>query len=41
VEPDLRLDSPVVRVNGFALMAGVTVQRRPMPGPRKGSILGR
>jgi hypothetical protein len=41
VEPDLRLDSPVVRVNGFALMAGVTVQRRPMPGPRKGGILGR
>lgn len=35
VEADLGPDSPVVRVNGFALMAGVTVQRRPMPGQGK------
>ena len=28
-------DSPLVRVTGFALMAGVTVQRRPMPGQRR------
>lgn len=41
VEPDLGPDSPVVRVNGFALMAGVTVQRRPMPGTRKRRLLGR
>ena len=33
VEPRLGPDSPVVRVKGIALMAGVTVQRRPMPGP--------
>jgi len=32
VAPQLGPDSPVVRVKGFALMAGVTVQRRPMPG---------
>ncbi len=42
VEPDLGPDSPVVRVNGFALMAGVTVQRRPMPGDgRRRRLLGR
>lgn len=35
VEADLGPDSPIVRVNGFALMAGVTVQRRPMPGDGK------
>ncbi|MGH3362763.1 MAG: DUF1707 SHOCT-like domain-containing protein [Nocardioides sp.] len=38
VAPALGPDSPTVRVKGFALMAGVTVQRRPMPGqksPRK------
>ena len=32
VAPDLGPDSPTVRVKGVALMAGVTVQRRPMPG---------
>ena len=31
VAPVLGPDSPVVRVKGFALMAGVTVRRRPMP----------
>jgi hypothetical protein len=40
VEAQLGPDSPVVRVNGLALMAGVTVQRRPMPGERKRRILG-
>lgn len=40
VEPRLGPDSPVVRVNGFALMAGVTVQRRPQPGVRKRRMLG-
>ena len=33
VSPVLGPDSPTVRVKGVALMAGVTVQRRPMPGP--------
>lgn len=32
-EPQLGPDSPVVRVKGVALMAGVTVQRKPMPRP--------
>ena len=33
---ELTAGSPVVRVKGLALMAGVTVQRKPMPGePRK------
>lgn len=42
VEADLGPDSPIVRVNGFALMAGVTVQRRPMPGEGKvRRLLGR
>ena len=31
-EPEIGPDSPVVRVTGFALMAGVSVRRRPMPG---------
>lgn len=35
VEADLGPDSPVVRVTGLSLMAGVTVQRRPMPGERR------
>ncbi|MBJ7530320.1 MAG: hypothetical protein JHD04_12480, partial [Nocardioides sp.] len=35
-EPDLRADSPVVRVRGLALMGAVTVVRKPMPGePRR------
>lgn len=33
VVPQLGPDSPVVRVKGFALMAGVTVQRKATPGP--------
>ena len=40
VAPELGPDSPVVRVNGFALMAGVTVQRRPAAGPRRRRMLG-
>ena len=32
VEAEIGPDSPVVRVTGFALMAGVSVRRRPMPG---------
>ena len=35
VQPELGPDSPLVRVTGFALMAAVTVQRRPMPGQRR------
>ena len=35
VTPDLRPDSPVVRVRGMALMAGVNVQRKAMPGEKK------
>jgi hypothetical protein len=42
VQPELGPDSPLVRVTGFALMAGVTVQRRPMPGQgrRRRRMLG-
>ena len=40
VAPDLGPDSPVVRVTGFALMAGVTVQRRPAIGTRRRRMLG-
>jgi hypothetical protein len=39
VEPNLTADSPTVRVKGVALMAGVTVQRRPMPGQKR-TMLG-
>ena len=35
VEPQLTADSPVVRVKGVALMAGVTVTRKPPPGQQK------
>ena len=35
VAPTIRPESPVVRVKGIALMAGVSVQRRPMPNPRR------
>jgi Domain of unknown function (DUF1707) len=35
VEPELDGASPVVRVKGVALMAGVTVTRKPMPGEAK------
>ncbi len=41
VEPEIGPDSPVVRVTGFALMAGVTVQRRRMPGSRRRRAIGR
>lgn len=41
VEPEIGPDSPVVRVTGFALMAGVTVQRRRMPGSRRSKAVGR
>jgi hypothetical protein len=36
VEPEIGPDSPVVRVTGLALMAGVAVQRRPMPDEDSG-----
>jgi hypothetical protein len=41
VEADVGPESPVVRVTGLALMAGVTVQRREMPGSRRRRALGR
>jgi Domain of unknown function (DUF1707) len=41
VPPVLGPDSPTVRVKGVALMAGVTVQRRPMPGPPRRRSLHR
>jgi hypothetical protein len=41
VEPDLRPDSPVVRVRGLALMGTVAVTRKPMPGERVRRLLGR
>jgi len=36
VTSQVTADSPVVRVKGVALMAGVTVTRKPMPGEEKG-----
>jgi hypothetical protein len=41
VEAQLGPDSPIVRVKGFALMAGVTVVRRPMPGEERRKRLPR
>ena len=39
VDADLTADSPIVRVKGLALMAGVTVQRRPSRDtPRRGML---
>jgi hypothetical protein len=35
VEAQIGPDSPTVRVKGVALMAGVTVKRRPMPGEER------
>lgn len=35
VEPELDAGSPTVRVKGVALMGGVTVTRKPMPGEKK------
>ena len=41
VEAQIGLDSPTVRVKGVALMAGVTVKRRPMPGDERRKRLSR
>jgi hypothetical protein len=41
VEPSLGPDSPTVRVKGVALMAGVSVQRRAMPGSSRRRMIGR
>lgn len=41
VEPELTPDSPVVRVRGLALMAGVSVKRKGMPGERPRLLRGR
>jgi uncharacterized protein DUF1707 len=41
VEPELTPDSPVVRVRGLALMAGVSVKRKAMPGERPRLLRGR
>jgi hypothetical protein len=38
VAPDLRPDSPVVRVKGMALMAGVAVKRKDLPGTTKNRL---
>jgi hypothetical protein len=38
VEPMLDAGSPVVQVKGFALMAGVTVTRKAMPGESRRRI---
>ena len=38
VAPALSPDSPVVRIKGIALMAGVTVTRKPMPGQPRGFL---
>ena len=40
VQAELTADSPVVRVRGFALMGGVTVQRKGPPKPRRGLLHG-
>ena len=40
VPPELSADSPVVRVKGVALMAGVTVTRKGPPGQPRRKILG-
>jgi hypothetical protein len=42
VPAELGPDSPVVRIRGMALMAAVTVQRKPMPGePKPRRLRGR
>jgi len=41
IEPDIGPESQVVRVTGLALMAGVSVHRRPMPGQGRGRRLPR
>ncbi len=40
VEAEIGPDSPVVRITGLSLMAGVTVQRRPMPGQGRRHLRG-
>jgi hypothetical protein len=40
VPPDLRPDSPLVRVRGVALMAGISVVRKPMPGESRKRLRG-
>lgn len=40
VPVDLRPDSPLVRVRGVALMAGVSVVRKPMPGDSRKRLRG-
>lgn len=37
-QPDLRPDSPVVRVRGLALMAGVDVKRKDLPGTTRNRL---
>lgn len=41
VAPEITAQSPLLRVKGVALMGGVTVRRRPMPGEGSGGIRGR
>ena len=41
VAPQLRPDSPTVRIKGFALMAGVSVVRKPMPDEERRKKLPR
>jgi hypothetical protein len=41
VEAQIGPDSPTVRVKGVALMAGVTVKRRKMPGEERRKRLPR
>jgi hypothetical protein len=41
VEAQITADSPVVRVKGIALMAGVTVTRKNPPGQGRKKLLGR
>jgi hypothetical protein len=41
VEAQITADSPVVRVKGIALMAGVTVTRKAPPGQSRKKLLGR
>jgi hypothetical protein len=38
VSPEIAADSPIVRVKGLALMAGVDVKRKPMPGSTKNRL---
>ncbi|RYU14205.1 DUF1707 SHOCT-like domain-containing protein [Nocardioides iriomotensis] len=38
VTPDIRPDSPVVRIKGLALMAGVDVKRKDLPGTTRNRL---